>query len=422
MLLHIVLASEILSSLICMHCLHGKKIKLEKGTVLIVILLFFILEAINLFQWNYLTTIISHVVIFIYCKKKFQVSITETVVSFVLYILIMTSVQFCFGIAANAVFYQNKAICYFARSILTLLFCIGILPKCRLPKLCKIIYENKGTMYRILSIISMIVFIILLTGKIRKLVQLQYFIFVVPCIVVVLHLLLKWGDAAAEAGRLAKRLSAEERGKENFNKLLAVVRMRQHAYKNHLTAILSTHYTYKTYEQMVEAQNQYCKQMQAEDRYTKLLLLSDKIIAGYLYEKIQEAERYGVTVRYIVTAFLDHICVPAYQVIEMLGILLDNAVDAVKQSRTPEVFIEIAEQDSGYGVSVRNPYEYVPYQEIQSWFQFGKSQKGDDRGVGLYQLKQICCEWECALECRNIEYENVNWIVFTVKIKKQTAA
>ena len=58
MLLHIVLASEILSSLICMHCLHGKKIKLEKGTVLIVILLFFILEAINLFQWNYLTTII----------------------------------------------------------------------------------------------------------------------------------------------------------------------------------------------------------------------------------------------------------------------------------------------------------------------------------------------------------------------------
>ncbi len=50
MLLHIVLASEILSSLICTHCLHGKKIKLEKGTVSIVIFLFFILEAINLFQ------------------------------------------------------------------------------------------------------------------------------------------------------------------------------------------------------------------------------------------------------------------------------------------------------------------------------------------------------------------------------------
>lgn len=422
MLLCIVLVTEILSSLICMHCLYGKKVKLEKSTIAIVIFLLLILEAINFFQWNYMTTFVTHILLFIYCKKKFQGSIAETAVSFVLYILLMTSIQFCFGVVANTVFYQNKAICYFVRSILTLVFCIKVLPKCNLPKLHKCIYENRGIMYRILSIISLTVFILLLTGKIRKSVKLQYFILVVPCIAVVLYLLLKWGEAAIEAGKLAKRLSVEERGKENFDKLLAVVRMRQHAYKSHLTAIISTHYTYKTYEQLVKAQNQYCKHMQLEDRYTKLLLLSDRIIAGYLYGKILEAEGYGVTVKYVVAAFLDNIDIPAYQVIEMMGILLDNAVDAVKKSETPEIFIEITEQDCEYGISVRNPYKYVPYKEIQSWFQLGKSQKGNDRGVGLYHLKKICYEWECVLECRNTEYENANWIVFTVKIKKQTAA
>lgn len=421
MLLCLVLVSEILSSLICIHCLYGKKLKLEKSTIAIVVFLLLILEAINFFQWNYMTTFVTHILFFVYCKKKFQESIAETAVSFVLYILIMTSIQLCFGVVANAVFYQNKTICYLARSMLTLVFCIKVLPKCNLPKLRKCIYENRKNMYWVLGIISLMVFILLLTGKISKSVQLQYFILAVPCIAVVLHLLLKWGEAAIEAGKLAKRLSAEKRGKENFDKLLAVVRMHQHAYKNHLTAIISTHYTYKTYEQLVEAQNQYCKHMQLEDRYTKLLLLSDKTVAGYLYGKIQEAEGYGVTVKYVITAFLDQIDMPVYQVIEILGILLDNAVDAVKKSETPEIFIEIAEQDCEYGVSVRNPYKYVPYKEIQSWFQLGRSQKGNDRGVGLYHLKKICYEWKCVLECRNIEYENVNWIVFTVKLKKQTS-
>ncbi len=422
MLVCIVLVTEILSSLVCIHCLYGKKVNLDKGTIAITVFLLLILEAINFFQWSYLTTIAAHMLFFVYCKKKFQGSTAETAVSFALYILIMTAIQFCFGVVANVIFYQNEAIRYFARSILTFVFCIRALPKCNLPKLHKYIYGNRGIIYRILGIISLTMLMLLLTGKTRKSVQLQYFILAVPCIAVVLHLLLKWGEAETEAGKLAKRLSAEERGKENLDKLLAVVRMHQHAYKNHLTAIISTHYTYKTYEQLVEAQNQYCEHMHVEDRYTKLLLLSDKVIAGYLYGKIQEAEEYGVTVRYGVTAFLDHIDMPSYQVIEMLGILLDNAVDAVKKSEVPEIFIEIIEQDCEYGISVRNPYRYVPYKEMQSWFQLGKSQKGKERGVGLYHLKKICYEWNCVLECRNIEYKNVNWIEFTVKIKKQTAA
>lgn len=66
MLLCIVLVTEILSSLICMHCLYGKKVKLEKSTIAIVIFLLLILEAINFFQWNYMTTFVTHILLFIY--------------------------------------------------------------------------------------------------------------------------------------------------------------------------------------------------------------------------------------------------------------------------------------------------------------------------------------------------------------------
>lgn len=422
MLLRIVLVTEILSSLICIHYLYGKKCKMDMSMLSLIIVLLIVLEAINYFQWNYLTTFVTHMILFVYCKKKFCSSITETTIILVLYVIIVTSIQFCFGLLSNIFFYQNKTVCYYARSILTLMFCIKILPKCSLSKLREYIYDNRKNMYRVLGIICLVVFILLLNGKIKESVQLEYFILAIPCIIVVLYLLLKWGNVSVESKRLEKELYVEERTKENFDNLLTAVRIHQHAFKNHLMAIISTHYTYKTYEQLVEAQNQYYKHIQTDNQYTQLLLLADRVIAGYLYGKIQEAEEKGVMVKYGVTTFLDDIDMPAYQVIEMLGILLDNAVEAAKENEEPEIFVEIVEQDYEYRILVRNPYKYVSYGEIQSWFLLNKSQKGEGRGIGLYHLKKICYEWKCILECRNTEYENINWIEFTIKIKKQTAA
>lgn len=86
--------------------------------------------------------------------------------------------------------------------------------------------------------------------------------------------------------------------------------MRQHEFKNHIAAIFSTHYTYKTYEKLVQAQEEYCKKILDENKYNSLLLLGDKILAGYLYGKFQEAEDDGIEIDYKVASKIEKTQVP----------------------------------------------------------------------------------------------------------------
>lgn len=82
------------------------------------------------------------------------------------------------------------------------------------------------------------------------------------------------------------------------------------------------------------------------------------------------------------------------------------------------ISFEVCELENGYEFSVRNPFPYVPYDEITEWFKLDRSEKGSGRGIGLYHLKCLCEEWHSAIECRNVEIEQDNWIAFILKVKK----
>ena len=97
-------------------------------------------------------------------------------------------------------------------------------------------------------------------------------------------------------------------------------------------------------------------------------------------------------------------------------ILLDNAAEAVLEGGfESKIIFEITQTQSGYEYVVRNPYRYVPYEELESWFKYEKSSKGDNRGLGLYHLKTICAEWNCTITYRNVEFDNLTWIEFKVR-------
>ena len=100
----------------------------------------------------------------------------------------------------------------------------------------------------------------------------------------------------------------------------------------------------------------------------------------------------------------------------MLGILFDNAVEALKGSSEKVISFEVYELSDGYEFTVKNPFRYASYDEISQWFQLEKSEKGVGRGLGLYHLKRLCEEWKCDIVCRNEEIEQSNWIVFTLKM------
>lgn len=418
MMLHIALVAEILATILCIHCIYGRKVTWDVKTAGAVLGILIILEIINHYQLGGIFSFLVYAILFLYCKKAFYYSVADTIMSLLLYIIILSPIQFICVSLVNIVISEKQLVRNAIGNVLVLIICISVLPRCRLHCLQKSILKRSKELILLLGFICIIVMVLLLQEKIYYAIQMQYFIFAAPAILMLLYLILKWCTAQAEAEKMKEAVHKIEENAKAYESLLTKVRLRQHELKNHVAAIFSAHYTHKTYEKLVQAQEEYCNKLLSENKYNNLLLLGDKVLAGYLYGKFQEAEADGIEIKYKITAKADKIQVPTYYVIEMLGILFDNAVESLKISEKKIIFFEVRETKDRYEFYIKNPYPYVSYDEISEWFKLGKSRKGSERGLGLYHLKCLCEEWKCDIECRNTELEQSNWIAFTLKMGK----
>lgn len=416
--MHVALVAEILATILCIHCIYGRKVTFDVKTVGVTLTILIILEVANFGKLEGIFSVSIYVILFVYCKSRFKSSAIETIMSLVLCMIIATSMQFiCFSLVSKAFPWQVYTKNAIGNIIILIISCV-ILPRCRLHRLQEGLCKKSKYVMLLSGFMCLIMMVMLLQGKTFYEVQIKYFLLVIPAIILLLYSILKWLTAQNEAERMEEEIQKAEQHAKSYENLLTKVRLRQHELKNHIAAIFSAHYTYKTYEKLVQAQEEYCKKILDENKYNSLLLLGDKILVGYLYGKFQEAEDDGIEIDYKVATKIDKVQVPTYYMIEMLGILFDNAMEALKNSHKKVIYFEICELENGYEFSVRNPFPYVSYDEIIEWFKLDRSEKGSGRGIGLYHLKCLCEEWDSDIECRNVEIEQDNWIAFTLNIKK----
>ena len=415
MLLHVALVTEIVATILC---IYGKRFRLDAWTAGLMLSVLAILEVINYYHIGGMSSFGVCILLFLYCKIVFKSSTLESIISLLLYAVILTSMQFAGMFFANIIMTDALYIRNILSNIMAIIIFVILFPTQGLHRLQKGIYENRKFVFLMLGFVSLIVIMLLLQGKLFRKIQMQYFVYAIPVSILLLYLILKWYIAQIEIEKREKEFQKVKETTKEYDDLLTTVRLRQHEFKNHMEAIFSAHYTHKTYEKLVQVQDEYCKTLLDENKYNNLLLLGDKVLVGFLHGKFKEAEGDGIKINYKVSVAVEQCRVPTYYVIEMLGILLNNAMEALKNSSKKVIFFEVCEVGECYEFSVKNPFPYVPYDEILEWFQLEKSEKGRGRGLGLYHLKCLCEEWKCDIGCRNMEMEQKNWIVFTLKIKK----
>ncbi len=419
MMIRIGFVMEILATIVCLHCIYGIRFRLNIKTMGLILGIMVVLESVNYFQLSGTWSFLGYLFLCIYCKYEFKSSNINVVISFVLCMIVLTVIQFVYMFLANVIGVYEMGIRNVVCNSLTLLSFIVFSPVAWLNKLQQSMCKKKIVfMLILLGFMGSVAIIILLQGKTFYAVQMQYFIFVIPAIIFLLYVILKWYKAQTEVEKLEKEIRLNEKTTSGYEDLLIKVRLRQHEFKNHIAAIFSAHYTHKTYESLVLAQEEYCKKLMDENKYNSLLVLGNNILVGYLYEKFQEAEADLIDINYKVTTSIEQCQVPLYNIIEMLGILLDNATEALKNSDKKIISFEVCEVERGYLFTIKNPFQYVSYDKILEWFRLDVSEKGENRGLGLYHLKCLCEKWECDVGCRNEEIEHINWIVFTLKIGK----
>lgn len=203
-----------------------------------------------------------------------------------------------------------------------------------------------------------------------------------------------------------------------LEELVREIRARQHEFDNHINAILNMHLTVNGYDELVEKQSAYIREVRQDrsGKYISLLRISDKVLAGFLYSKIVNApENIETDVEVQNWEIISR--VSEHSLIEIVGVLVDNAYEACQeQGGKVKIFLDSREDKMVF--EILNQYRKLSLEEIGLFFKDGYSTKGESgrRGIGLGRAKVLTERAGGELTVGQEEIEGENYIHFSVVI------
>ena len=127
----------------------------------------------------------------------------------------------------------------------------------------------------------------------------------------------------------------------------------------------------------------------------KLLNSQWPLLAGFLYSKIQEAMQQNIVVRYQVQSIRKINRIPEPVVIEMTGIIWDNAMEAVLEMENPVLYLDVdASEKDKVQIIVINPIPEVNINDFADFFQAGYTTKEGHGGYGLTKIKEYSVRYQ----------------------------
>lgn len=243
----------------------------------------------------------------------------------------------------------------------------------------------------------------------------------VTVIFVLMMAIVAWG--LAEWQRSNKLLKKQENEIKTYKmyiqpleELTKEIRARQHEFDNHLNAVLNMHVTIDNYDELVQKQSEYIKDMYIEDsrQLIALLKISDKILAGFIYSKVVAAPSF-LSVNIQVRNFEIISTVSEHNLIEIIGTLIDNAYEACTEDMNIVDLILDSDDNQVY-FEVRNQVRNMNFNTMSKFFQKGYSTKGTKRGLGLHNAKRIANKHGGDLTVELLTIDEKEYISFKVEI------
>ena len=139
------------------------------------------------------------------------------------------------------------------------------------------------------------------------------------------------------------------------------------------------------------------------------------MIIAHIYEKICQAEERDIALEIKISCSLKTVRIPDVYLIEIIGNLLDNAMEEViKRELHEAVILHIFPDDTRCCISVSNEHEKILYDEYSHFFDFGYSSKGEGHGQGLPYVRRIVKRYGGSIRSGNVTIKKKNY--FSVQI------
>ncbi|MGT2785743.1 sensor histidine kinase [Streptococcus merionis] len=124
-----------------------------------------------------------------------------------------------------------------------------------------------------------------------------------------------------------------------------------------------------------------------------LSFLENPALKSLLYHKIVAARQDGVDVTIEIKQPIEGVNMDLLDFVRLISVLVDNGVEAAKDSLTPKLTIAMLYEQKQHIIYVKNSKSagLVPINRI---FQKGYSTKGANRGTGLFSVKEIVDKYQ----------------------------
>ena len=398
---------EILSILLCIYALYGKKFHLNIKNIIVIAVDIIVLQLIAEGQLPSGMTMLIYPVVFCYCIVEFGVNKRELVVNNVLYIVVLGILQM--GVWMILDFFQmihtinsERGINNLMVNTVVLLIVWIVIPHIGLHKF-SVFMQQKVVLLRMLLVIALLfIAYLLLIMKVTNYLAPEQYIVIIISLCLLAGVTYMWQKNQYKVREQKVELQMHQMYGEGFQNLVTEIRKRQHDFQNHLNTIYSLHYTCSTFEELVEQQKEYGDAIQQDNKYNKLLSVGNPVIIGFLYGKFIQADKRGITIVYNIKVADLESKMPIHKLVEIIGNLFDNAMDAVEENDVEKIiYLDFVETPEKIEFKIKNESCHIPQEQLIKMFERGESSKGAQRGLGLANVKQICGEYKCDLQVHN---------------------
>ena len=164
----------------------------------------------------------------------------------------------------------------------------------------------------------------------------------------------------------------------------------------------------KYFKEIVE-QNKKLK----NDNFFSIQKIKNLALRGLLSAKISKAESAEIDMVLEVTEDIENIPMRDIDLCEVVGVLMDNAIEAAAETSEKKIRMAFIEEEQYILIVLQNHFKERP--KIERIFDKGFSTKGEHRGLGLWSVKKILSHDKDILLNTLIEGD---WFTQEINIKK----
>lgn len=128
-------------------------------------------------------------------------------------------------------------------------------------------------------------------------------------------------------------------------------------------------------------------------RLNQLSNIKDQALKGLISSKLIYAYEMGIDVFIDIMEPIETIPMKAIDLSRIMGIYLDNAIEAAMECEKKEIKFNMVKEEHTVAIILMNSFENkgIPFSKME---QCGYSSKGENRGLGLYNVKEILRKYE----------------------------